>query len=87
MSLGIPVIATATGGVPEIIGQDRFGMLVVPGSWEDLYRGMRDYLLNRHAFISKACAARIYTRDAFSVEKMASNYMEVYEQVLGGGGM
>ncbi len=83
MSLGIPVIATATGGVPEIIGQDRYGMLVDPGSWEDLHRGMRDYLAHRHVFVYKACEARIYTRDAFSVEKMASNYIEVYEQVLG----
>lgn len=82
MSLGIPVIATAVGGIPEIIGQDRFGILVNSRSWEDLYRGMQDYLHRPDTFLEKACAARSYTRDVFSVEKMACNYIAVYERAL-----
>ena len=82
MSLGIPVIATSVGGVPEIIGQDRFGTLVAPASWEDLHRAMLEYFRCRDAFLEKARAARSYTRDSFSVEQMACNYIDVYQQVL-----
>lgn len=82
MSLGIPVIAAAVGGIPEIVGRDRYGILVRPGSWEDLLRGIKD-CINRHdVYLEKARAARDYTHAVFSVEKMAGNYADVYRQVL-----
>lgn len=82
MSLGIPVIASAVGGVPEIIGQDRFGTLVAPASWEDLDRAMRKCLRDHEYFRDRARAARDHTRQTFSIQKMASNYIDVYRQAL-----
>jgi len=82
MSLGIPVIAAAVGGIPEIIGEDRYGILVRPGSWEDLLRGMHDCINRRDVYLEKARAAKDYTHAAFSIEKMAGNYADVYGQVL-----
>lgn len=83
MSLGIPVIATAVGGIPEVIGQDRYGRLVTPASWEDLCRVMGDYLSSPDAFLEKACLARSHVCDEFSIEKMALNYIDTYQQALG----
>jgi glycosyltransferase involved in cell wall biosynthesis len=82
MSLGIPVIASAVGGVPEVIGQDKFGTLVVPASWEDLERAMRECLRDHEFFRERARVARDYTRQTFSIEKMAGNYISVYLQAL-----
>ncbi|WP_298435836.1 glycosyltransferase [Geobacter sp.] len=82
MSLGIPVIATAVGGVPEIIGEDKFGTLVIPASWEDLDRAMREFFRDREYFCERACAARIYARQTFSIEKMTDSYIGVYQQAL-----
>jgi len=82
MSLSIPVIATAVGGIPEIIGQDRYGTLLIPASWEDLYQVMGDYLNNRDVFLEKACMARSYVSDTYSIEKMALNYINMYQQAL-----
>jgi glycosyltransferase involved in cell wall biosynthesis len=76
------VIATSVGGNPEIIGRDRYGTLVLPASWEDLHRGMREYLRSRGAFLEKAREARDYARDVYSVEKMACNYVHYYRQAL-----
>jgi len=84
MSLGIPVIATAVGGIPEIIGENRFGTLVSPASWEGLLGEMQEYLLSRDGFREKACRAKEHARVAFSVEKMACNYLHVYRQALAG---
>jgi glycosyltransferase involved in cell wall biosynthesis len=82
MSLGIPVIASAVGGIPEIIGEDCYGRLVIPGVWEDLLQVMQEYFVHDETFLEKAHAARSYARDAFSIERMASNYIDVYRQVL-----
>lgn len=82
MSLGIPVIASAVGGVPEIIGQNRFGTLVAPASWEDLVRAMRECLRDVKYFRERARAARDYARERFSIEKMACGYIGLYRQAL-----
>lgn len=87
MSLGIPVIASAVGGVPEVIGQNRFGTLAVPGSWEDIYRAMREFTCDNGCFRERARAAREHTRQTFSIEVMACNYIDVYRQALASGGV
>ena len=40
MSCGKPVVASAVGGIPEIITNDRVGTLVEPGNPEALRQGM-----------------------------------------------
>jgi len=82
MSLGIPVIASAVGGIPEIIGQDKYGTLVAPASCEDLDRAMRECLLNHDYFLERAREAQEYTRQTFSIEKMTCDYIGVYRQAL-----
>ncbi len=82
MSLAIPVIATAVGGVPEIIGPERFGTLVAPESWEDLHHAICDYLSQRKCFHERASSARTYVRQVFSIENMACKYVGVYRNVL-----
>ena len=82
MSLGVPVIASAVGGVPEIIGRDTFGTLVAPACWEDIYQCFHDYLICRDTFLTKASAAKKYIREAFSVEKMAGDYIDVYRKAM-----
>lgn len=86
MSLGIPVIASAVGGIPELVGQDRYGTLTAPGSWEDLFKSMRDYLDFPRGFHEKAIAARNHVRETFSIEKMARNYIDFYREALAVGG-
>jgi len=82
MSLGVPVIATAVGGIPEIVDHDRYGRLVTPASWEDLCLAMADYLRNPEAFQEKASLARSRVCYEFSIEKMALNYIDTYQQAL-----
>ena len=41
MSAGVPVIASATGGLVDIVDDDRTGLLVAPGSVSELVAAMR----------------------------------------------
>ncbi len=54
--LGIPVIATAVGGVPEIIESDRNGLLVPPDDPDDLASAI-SRLLNDHTSASRYVGA------------------------------
>lgn len=85
MSLGIPVIATAVGGVPEVIGRDRYGTLAESESWESLYGCMREFFYYPEVLRVKALVARKHVRATFSIEKMARSYFDIYQQILSMG--
>jgi len=86
MSLGIPVIATSVGGVPEVIGSDRYGSLVKSASSEDILSAMRHYLEHTEVVRERALLARSHVRSTYSLQVMAQNYLELYRQVLAGCG-
>lgn len=79
LACGKPVIATAVGGIPEVIDTSR-GILVPPGDEEALYRAM-DTMLD-HAFSYDATAIREYALSMFSQDVIGARFMEIYQQVL-----
>lgn len=85
MSLGIPVIATAVGGIPEVTSGNKYGTLVPPGSSEDLIAVFREFRRNQLKFNAKALPAEAYIRSEFTLEKMAANYIQCYQEVLARG--
>ncbi len=82
MAAGLPVVATAVGGVPELIVDQKSGLLVMPGDCDGL--GVAMLRLFRNAPMRRAMAA-CATRQAFqtfSASRMAAVYMELYERIL-----
>ena len=82
MGIGIPVIATEVGGMPEVIGQNEYGLLVQPASSEGLCNGMITVAKDRDVYKGKALIARGFVRENFSLDKMTSKYIELYERTL-----
>lgn len=82
MSLGVPVIASAVGGVPELLGENRYGTLAIAGAWESLHGCMMAYLDDPEGFRDRARASRAFVRENFSVEKMAQNYIDIYRRAI-----
>jgi glycosyltransferase involved in cell wall biosynthesis len=83
LSSGVPVIATNVGGVAEILGNNEHGILVPPGSSDDLYECMMKVAGNLHIFKEKSTVSQRMVRDKFSLDAMAQKYIEIYECVLG----
>ncbi len=83
MAAGRPVIATASGGMTEIIKDRETGMLVPPGSSDAIVAAvdllLRDRLLR--ARISQK--AQAYAREHFSIESHWDSVRRVYELVKG----
>jgi glycosyltransferase involved in cell wall biosynthesis len=79
---GVPVVASRTGGIPDVLGHGRYGTLVTPGSACELAEALNCVL----ADIAQAKQRALMVRDAIShhhsAERMAGRYVEMYEEVL-----
>lgn len=81
MSAGVPVIASKTGGIPEVIRHEHNGLLV-ENTAESIAAAMRRLLENpdlAHLFSTRS---RQLIEERFSVEHMVRDTIAVYERVL-----
>ena len=82
MSCGVPVVATRTGGIPEVVTHGESGYLAPVGAGEAMAEFGISLLEDRDRWAEASKAAR---RDAerFSAERIVTLYEEYYAEVLG----
>ena len=78
-----PVIATRSGGPQEIIDDGRNGVLVPPADANALAREICSMLERPEKAGELALAGYRKASTTFSIDKMISNYEQLYEQLLG----
>lgn len=86
MAVGLPVVATAVGGVPDVIQPEKTGFLV-PAS--DPIALLKQLLLmsTRQKIVNDVAAAgRSMVLERHSAEHMARDYEDLYRRVLRPGG-
>jgi len=82
MSFGCPMVATAVGGIPEIIKDQRNGLLV-PSQDEEAMTAACRKLLDDRAFATRlGKQARIDCRNFYGSENIARRTIATYEQVI-----
>jgi glycosyltransferase involved in cell wall biosynthesis len=86
MAAGVPVIATAVGGTPEIIEPDRTGILVAAGDEASLVAAARRLVEDRRAAHEMGERARKAVRERFSITAMVEATERVYDAAIGPGG-
>jgi glycosyltransferase involved in cell wall biosynthesis len=83
MAAGLPVVATAVGGVPELVKDGETGLLCPAGDLgtlaEEMGRLARDGLLRR----AMGCAGLARSAE-FSVDRMVAEYAALFERLTGG---
>jgi len=79
---GLPIVATAVGGVPELIIHGHSGLVVQPGDPEALAQALKDLLDNPRRASQMAAAARKRVSKEFSVQVMADRHLQLYQQLL-----
>lgn len=78
MSLGIPVVASNTASLPEVIGDA--GILISPTSQEELYQALKQVLTNVN--LAKELSQKGQARaKQFSWEKTTQNTLKILEEV------
>jgi glycosyltransferase involved in cell wall biosynthesis len=83
MSYGLPVIAVASGGVPEIVDSERTGILVPSSAAKGFADAILRLLSNRDAATRMGFAARATIQQRFSAGHMVEGTLEKYRKLLG----
>jgi glycosyltransferase involved in cell wall biosynthesis len=84
MSCGTPTLAYSSGGISEVIKDGCGGWLVEEGSPQALTTALSQRLVNL-ASPGLRETARNYVLDNFSIDKLVSRHVKVYERALGRG--
>lgn len=86
MSSGLPVVATLSGGSPEIIEHDHCGYLFIPRAVETLIQHLRDLADDVSLRRSFGKAARRRAEEYFSLTRMIDRYHDLYRELLAQAG-
>ncbi len=82
MSVGIPVIATHTGGIPEIVRHDENGLLAEPRNPQDLAEKITHLLQNPHLANRFRTAGKETITKGFTHPVMIDGIQTAYYEIL-----
>jgi len=83
MAAGLPVVATASGGVPEIVVEGETGLLVPPEQPAPMADAIAQLLADPGRARAMGEAGRSRAVERFDVRRVARQVEEVYEAILG----
>jgi glycosyltransferase involved in cell wall biosynthesis len=83
MACGCAVIASATGGNPELVAHEERGLLFERGNVEDLARQITRMAAGAEERRRMASAGRDFIRSGFTLRRAAERMSEIYEEMLG----
>jgi glycosyltransferase involved in cell wall biosynthesis len=86
MAAGVPVVATAVGGIPEVCVDGVTGLLVPPEDPEALAVAIALTLTDQAATEARVAAAAADVRARFDLAAHAARVQAVYDHTLGIGG-
>ena len=86
LATGLPVLATAAGGNPELVDVDVTGALFRPRDVQALCDALEHYVHDEALRWRQGMAARQVALERFSLASMVEQYQSVYDGVLGRAG-
>jgi glycosyltransferase involved in cell wall biosynthesis len=84
MAAGIPIVATAVGGTPEILAGSRGGILVPSRDPDGLATAMLWLAGDAARRDAMGAAARVRLTEAFTMERMIDDYAATYRGLMNG---
>jgi glycosyltransferase involved in cell wall biosynthesis len=82
MAAGLPVVATAVGGVPELVVDGETGLLVPPGNAEALEAAVRKVVEDGALRRRMGVAGRRRALDRFDLPAFRTAHVELYHRLL-----
>jgi glycosyltransferase involved in cell wall biosynthesis len=81
-SLGVPVVASEVGGIPEMVQDKQTGILVRPGSAAALSLAINNLLSDPQRLRAMSAAGKNWVKDRFKAEDMVSKISGLYQAIL-----
>jgi glycosyltransferase involved in cell wall biosynthesis len=81
LQLGLPVIASNTGGIPDIVRHDVTGLLVPPGEVSALAAAMRRFMDDPPLAHRLAAQGTRHVRETFGWSRIVRNLRDLYDGV------
>jgi glycosyltransferase involved in cell wall biosynthesis len=78
MACGLPIVATAVGGTPELVEEGVNGRLFPPGDVQALAGHVADYAAHAALRDAHGSASRQKIEASFSIEAMVAAYRDAY---------
>lgn len=80
MSVGLPIVATNTGGIPELIENGKNGILVEPKKSDELANAIVDLIINQdqREIIGKNALQNVFK---YSIETTVNKNIELYKEL------
>lgn len=85
LACGVPVVASSVGGIPEqlkTVGNNATGVLVKPGDYQELVNAISFLINDYNALVMLSQNARRDAVERFSLDRMISEYLNFYEEIL-----
>ncbi len=82
MSSGVPVVASAVGGIVDVVESEVEGLLVPPDNAADLGAALERVIGDARLRKRMGIAGRARVQREFSVELMAKRYLDLYREIL-----
>ncbi|MCD6163371.1 MAG: glycosyltransferase [candidate division Zixibacteria bacterium] len=82
MAIGLPVVASKIGGLPEVIDDGQTGILVKPGDVEDLKKALEYYIINTDVRIKHGRAGRKKVEEKYNWQDNAEMMNRLYLKIL-----
>ena len=82
MAAGVPVVATAVGGTPDLLRGGALGALVPPGDPNALANALSETLEDRDASLARAGEARIAVLQEYRSERLIQDMETLYRELL-----
>jgi sugar transferase (PEP-CTERM/EpsH1 system associated) len=84
MASGLPVVATAVGGNPELVVDGECGWLVPPSNPAAMAEALAAYVHDRAMLRAHGAAARRRAELQFGIDTMVRRYQDLYDGLLAG---
>jgi len=82
MYSGLPVVATRVGGIPEVVSENKTGLLVEPENPDVLAQALGRLLGNKENRLSMGQSGEDRVKEIFALEKQSKYLIDIYEKML-----
>ena len=78
----VPIIASAVGGIPDMLSNGNAGILIEPGNPEEIVEGISRLLYETNLRVGFTDFAHNKVCDEYSDVSMARRYVELYTRLV-----